>query len=479
METKQESSKNLMPKAVEMAVRKQTKFVVDYLQEIARLNGQNFLIAFQGKSNIKGVGSSGRLFSDAKLYTPPVQQNVSESTVQQTTEEKTKEKSPPQPTAEQIMQEGMDRFFEDPKLVNYALQRLSMTDAVLDENKKIFAKSFIEDFFKLIEQTPEWKIFFQDRENEFSSNELELLVDKIKGAFAYKLMSVALRDSRTPENLQKEIMLQTFFVNYPDLHAPVQGVYDHLHGEVTNQIKWIQKHLDPIDEADKAKDTSTKATAQEALAKTVKNLIEGEFSKGILNNKKYLMLGHKERAQFILDYIGPMLWDVRVALRTGLTPEKMDLLKEYENMLADFTFKLFSEHNLHGELNDLSWPNDKEHKMVKLANFILPRIEEHYHNYISHTPQRSSYEKKFFDEKLSKVEPKHKIHLPIKDTMDLFKRKVLESKEETRLKHETDEKPNKNDESEKPSFFKTQNPQKDTEIKENISMQPTGSGNTG
>ncbi|STX51048.1 Uncharacterised protein [Legionella busanensis] len=492
METRQETSKHPMPKAVEMAVRKQIKFVVDYLEEIARLNGQNFILSFQGKSDIKGINSKGRLFSDARLYTPPVQQNVIESTTQQITEEKTKKESPPL-SAEQIMQEGMERFFADPKLVNYALQRLSMTEIVMDENTKIFAKSFIEDFFKLIEQSPEWQIFYQNRKKEFSSPELEpllgQLVDKIKGAFAYKLMSVALRENRDVDNVKKEIVLQEFFINYPDLNVPLQGVYKNLNeGVLTNQIKWIQEHLEPIVKADTAKDTSTKATAQETLAKIVKNLLEEEFSKAILNNRKYLILGSKERAHFILNYVGPMLWDVRVALRTGLTPEKMDLLKEYENMLADFTFKLFSEHNSHDELNDLSCHKDSKNSIVLLANFILPRIKENYHNYVSpHTPF-NSYEKKFFDEKsyLSKVEPKHRLHLPIKDTMDFLQRMVLESKEETKDKHkvaiekaEAEAEKKRKEEVERSTFFKTSDREEDPKIKEDISAPPPGLGGTG
>ncbi|MGQ3888549.1 hypothetical protein ACQUW5_05895 [Legionella sp. CNM-1927-20] len=384
METKQESSNNL-PQEVEMAVREQAKFVVEYLQVVAEINSRNFLEAFQGKSDIRGIGSSGRLFSDAKIYNPPVEENTNESA----TKEKPKEKNspPPPPSSEQIIQEGMDRFFENKEFGEYTLQRLATVQAVMDEKSKIFAKSFIEDFFKLIEQTPEWQRFYQDRKKEFSDTELEFLVDKIKGAFAYKLMSTAMKGNR---DLPKEILLQTFFVNYPDISAPLNAYKQKTINEIT---LYKQKIEEDVKLLAGSSSKEVKKGHERTLLEDIKKL-RANFDV-TLQKSHFTSLGNKERSELLFDEIATIL----VGIATELNKiENENFLKECQVELAKTILHIYSHHSPRSkpaesdkkeygkkelgkiELAELDWSNPQKLSMIRLANFV---VQQHLREHVS------------------------------------------------------------------------------------------------
>ncbi len=389
-----------IPQDVQKNMMEQAKSVVAYLQEISNINGEFFPDALKGKGgrSLKGINSSGRLFYEAKVYSA-------------TGEGKKEEQS-----QKQLIQEGMEHFFKNEQLIEYTMKRLNTFEPVMDEKCVMFAKDFVEDFFKPIESTQEWQEFYQDRKNALGEMVAEGLANSIKGAFAYKVIGAIPQEKR---GLGKDKLLNIFFSNYPDMSVPFNEYKEKIISQLGNLKDEIGRKVEQLKSV-----TSSDIEAREKHEQYLSTIM-GDLEKnigGILDKPEFKTLGSEARNQFLLHDMSSILFDIKTVLDGLSKRENETILKDCQASLADCMIKIITHHNQNGELGNLDWNNNP--KMLILINFAMQHKSDF----------RGTYHKKY------------------EDTFKLFETKIQLNKEGIIQKNQA-------------SFFKSDEVEKEEEEK--------------
>ncbi|WP_131750059.1 hypothetical protein [Legionella beliardensis] len=315
-----------------------------YLQEISNINGESFLAALKGKESLRGNNSSGRLFYEAKIYRPSGEDSKSEK------------------SREQIVQEEMDDFFKNERLVEYTMQRVARFEPIMNEKSMGFTKDFVEDFFKPIESSQEWQAFYEDRKRALGEAEAESLAHGIKGAFAYKVIGIIPQERR---EARKDKLLAKFFSNYPNMSVPIQEYKEKTLYQLTNLQDEIERKSKQLRDLTLG-DTAAREQHGDYLLGLMQSL-EGNITR-VLTMPEFATLGSDTRDHFLLNDMASVLFDIKASLRSlnGIVQEST--LKACQTELAKSIVRLISEHNQKGELANLDWDNPK---MMSLADFAI------------------------------------------------------------------------------------------------------------
>ncbi|BCA95837.1 hypothetical protein TUM19329_21980 [Legionella antarctica] len=369
-----------------------------YLQEISKINGEFFPAALKGARSLNGNNCSGRLFYEAKVYS--------------STEEETKNEK----SQEQLIQEGMENFFKNEKLIEYSMQRLSGFEPVMDEKCTVFTKDFVEDFFKLIESTKEWQEFYQDRINELGETKAGDLVNSIKGAFAYKVIGAIPQEKRGPG---KDKLLNIFFSNYPDMSVPFKEYKQKNIVQLNGLKEMIETKVGQLKAL-----TSNDSEAREKHEQFLSHIV-GELEKnivGILDKPEFKTLERETQNKFLLHDLASILFDIKTVLNGLNQSGNESILKVCQRSLADCVIKIINKYNQNDELGNLDWNNNP--KLMVLTNFAM----QHKSDFRGAYQKRYEDTFKLFETKinLEKEMRKHKVQ----SSQSFFQSEEIEKGEE-------------------------------------------------
>ncbi|WP_419418596.1 hypothetical protein ACNVED_08505 [Legionella sp. D16C41] len=328
------------PHEFQIALQDQAKNIVVYLQEIARINGDNFLNFFKGGGTIKGISKADRLFYEGDKET------IEDSRMRS-------------------IQVEMENYFRNEKFLTYTRQWLNNFELSLNEKNLASTKDFIEAIFKPIESTKEWVSFRQEMNDKFGEKDAEFLLNRIKGSMAFKVIGLIPQEKRGNANPFNDKLRTELFNDYPNWNIVIEQHKNKTLNELNRYKSAIENAVAKLVDLS-SENTSDKKKYIDDLTDDLRRL-EKDINT-TLKKFEFSTLGNKERGEFLLNNMPSIFFAIKTAIDRANIKDP-ELKRELQARLVENILKIFTDGISKDELDNLQWKGNGQMKI--LAKFVV------------------------------------------------------------------------------------------------------------